>query len=86
MVEQGSRNETPAYSRTGHGHANSTRLDGKSRVTGDCYARFCESRGLRCPRLLDNLVHVMRPALSVDQATGASPFPDAVLAEIDRFG
>jgi hypothetical protein len=46
-------NETPAYSRTEHGHANSTRLDGRSRVTGDCYTRFCESRGLRCPRLLD---------------------------------
>src|ERR1017187_3900189 len=29
----------------------------KSRVTRDCYARFRESRGLKCPRLLDNLVH-----------------------------
>jgi group II intron maturase len=30
----------------------------KSRVTRDCYARFRESRGLRCPRLLDNLCHL----------------------------
>ena len=28
----------------------------KSRVTRDCYARFRESRGLRCPRLLDKPV------------------------------
>jgi hypothetical protein len=28
------------------------RLDGGSRMTGDCHVRFCESRGLRCPRPL----------------------------------
>src|SRR5208282_3424893 len=32
----------------------------KSRVTRDCYARFRESRGLRCPRPLDNLRHLGR--------------------------
>jgi len=28
------------------------RPDGGSRMTGDCHVRFCESRGLRCPRPL----------------------------------
>lgn len=30
------------------------RLDNKSRVNGDVYARFCENLGLKCPGLLDN--------------------------------
>ncbi|PPL04200.1 hypothetical protein SAMN05444682_1201, partial [Parapedobacter indicus] len=29
------------------------RLDNKSRVSGDAYARFCENLGLKCPGLLD---------------------------------
>ena len=33
----------------------STRLDGKSGVTGDCYARFRGSPGLRCPRATRHL-------------------------------
>jgi RNA-directed DNA polymerase len=40
----------PIYLRTGHGPTASTRLDGKSGVTGDCHAPFCGSPGVRFPR------------------------------------
>ncbi len=33
------------------------RPDGGSRMTGDCHVRFCESRGLRCPRPLSKRSH-----------------------------
>jgi len=33
-------------------HARHRRPTRGSRMTGDCHVRFCESRGLRCPRLL----------------------------------
>ena len=36
---------TPGCSLTGPSPGVSWRLDGRSRVTGDCYARFCESPG-----------------------------------------
>src|SRR3954447_18112750 len=37
-------------SSTGVGPVGSCRPDGKSRVTGDCHARFCGSPGVRFPR------------------------------------
>src|SRR3954468_21022222 len=37
-------------SSTGVGPGGSCRPDGKSRVTGDCHARFCGSPGVRVPR------------------------------------
>src|SRR5665811_1619341 len=40
---------TPADSPIGNGPKNSCRHDGKSRVTGDCHARFCGSRRVRFP-------------------------------------
>ena len=40
---------TPADSPTGHGPEDSCRQGGKSRVTGDCHARFRGSRGVRFP-------------------------------------
>jgi hypothetical protein len=40
---------TPADSPTGNGPEDSCRHDGKSRVTGDCHARFRGSRGVRFP-------------------------------------
>src|ERR1019366_2543430 len=43
-----------------HGSPPSGDQNDKSRVTRDCYARFRESRGLRCPRPLDNLCHLGR--------------------------
>ena len=51
---QGWPNDTPACSRTGaslRGPApyRSDEQSDKSRVTGDCYARFCEGRGVRFP-------------------------------------
>src|SRR5260370_21375693 len=63
------RHKTRGTGRYGNGRASSPTGPGspgsppsgdqndKSRVTRDCYARFRESRGLRCPRLLDNPVH-----------------------------
>ena len=63
------RHKTRGRGRYGNGRASSLTGPGspgsppsgdqndKSRVTRDCYARFREGRGLRCPRLLDNLVH-----------------------------
>jgi RNA-directed DNA polymerase len=59
-----------AYSRIGNGRTSSTRLDGRSRVTGDCYARFCESRGLKCPRLLDTWPRGARGLTSSGFITG----------------
>jgi hypothetical protein len=46
----------PVYLRTGHGPTDSTRLDGKSGVTGDCHAPFCGSPGVRFPRATRHLV------------------------------
>src|ERR1019366_4420897 len=46
--------------RGSHGSPPSGDQNDKSRVTRDCYARFRESRGLRCPRPLDNLCHLGR--------------------------
>src|SRR5664280_2601456 len=40
---------TPADSPTGNGPEDSCRHDGKSRVTGDCHARFRGSRRVRFP-------------------------------------
>ena len=40
---------TPVDSPTGNGPEDSCRHDGKSRVTGDCHARFRGSRGVRFP-------------------------------------
>ncbi len=63
------RHKTRGRERYGNGRASSPTGPGspgsppsgdqndKSRVTRDCYARFREGRGLRCPRLLDNPVH-----------------------------
>ncbi|QFY09323.1 reverse transcriptase [Nonomuraea phyllanthi] len=47
---KGSPNGTPDCLRTGPGHTDSTRLDGKSGVTGDRHAPFCGSPGVRFPR------------------------------------
>ena len=58
-VEQGGHGNGRASSPTGPGSPGSPPSgdqNDKSRVTGDCYARFRESRGVRCPRLLDNAV------------------------------
>src|ERR1035437_7340888 len=49
----------PADSPNGNGPKDSCRHDGKSRVTGDCHARFRGSRGVRSPpatRLLGQAV------------------------------
>jgi group II intron reverse transcriptase/maturase len=51
----------------------------KSRVTRDCYARFRESRGLKCPRPLDNLCH---QAIFVDDATHAVMPPDPEMIQV----
>ena len=46
----GSHTKTPICSRTGPGLTVSSRLDGKSGVTGDCHAGICGSPGVRFPR------------------------------------
>ncbi|MFE0063067.1 group II intron maturase-specific domain-containing protein [Streptomyces sp. NPDC059003] len=45
-----SRASTRGSSPSGHGHQSSGDQEDKSRVTGDCYARFCGSPGVRFPR------------------------------------
>src|SRR5664279_3223529 len=48
-------NETPPCSLTGRGRTGSTRLDGKSGVTGDRHAPFRGSPGVRFPRATRHL-------------------------------
>src|SRR5512142_281700 len=68
---------TRAGSLTGSGRPDSSGSDDKSRVTGDCHARFCGSPGARFPRATR-----LKKAREARQAQ--TP-PDAPLTESERM-
>src|SRR3954463_9927731 len=69
-------------SSTGVGPVGSCRPDGKSRVTGDCHARFCGSPGVRFPRG-DPTRGLLRPGVSV---SARYEFIDVEKATCDEHG